>query len=64
MPKNKTHKGIAKRFRISAKGKVKHKRCCAGHLMSTKSGNRKRYLRRPCFLQSVTAAKIKMMLNT
>jgi large subunit ribosomal protein L35 len=52
MPKMKTHKGIKKRVRITAKGKVRHKRANAGHLMSGKSGNRCRSLRRPGILKS------------
>ena len=44
--KHKTHKGLKKRIRITATGKVKYKRANAGHLMSTKSGNRCRALRK------------------
>ena len=45
MPKMKTHKGTKKRFRLSAKGKAKHR--CAGtsHLNSRMSAKRKRKLR-------------------
>jgi len=50
MPKMKTHKGTLKRVRVSATGKVKHKRANAGHLMSGKSGNRCRALRTPSVL--------------
>ena len=32
MPKMKTHKGIKKRFKVSATGKVSHKRCGSSHL--------------------------------
>jgi large subunit ribosomal protein L35 len=46
MPKMKTHKGLAKRVRVSPRGKVKYKRSNAGHLMSGKSGNRCRRLRK------------------
>ena len=43
MPKQKTHKGLKKRVKITATGKVKHKRTGAGHLMSGKnSKHRKR----------------------
>ncbi|HUN80760.1 MAG TPA: 50S ribosomal protein L35 [Phycisphaerae bacterium] len=44
MPKMKRHKGIAKRFKVSANGKVKYKKSNAGHLMSGKGGNRRRRL--------------------
>ncbi len=45
MPKMKTHKGLKKRIRISARGKVKVKKPGSGHLMSHKSGRRCRHLR-------------------
>ena len=64
MPKAKTHKGIAKRIRLTAKGKVRHKSAWARHLMSTKSGNRKRSLRKPAFIQGTVAKKIKRMLGS
>jgi large subunit ribosomal protein L35 len=44
MPKMKRHKGIAKRFKISANGKVKYKKSNMGHLMSGKNGTRCRRL--------------------
>ena len=42
MPKQKTHKGIQKRVRATAKGKFKFRQTGRGHLLSHKSGNRKR----------------------
>lgn len=46
MPKLKTHKGVAKRVGVSPNGKIKRKKAFAGHLMSGKTGNRKRKLKR------------------
>lgn len=46
MPKLKTHKGMKKRFKISATGKVSHKRCGSSHLMSHKSSKRVRRMRK------------------
>jgi large subunit ribosomal protein L35 len=45
--KAKTHKGIKKRFKVTATGKVMHKKCGSSHLMSGKSGKAVRRLRRP-----------------
>ncbi|TDX49074.1 50S ribosomal protein L35 [Orenia marismortui] len=46
MGKMKTHKGTKKRFKKTAKGKFKKKgKAFASHLMTNKSGNRKRKLR-------------------
>ncbi len=46
MPKLKTHKGMKKRFKVSANGKVSHKKCGSSHLMSHKSGKQVRRLRK------------------
>jgi large subunit ribosomal protein L35 len=60
MPKLKTHKGMKKRFKISATGKVQHKRCGSSHLMSHKSGNRVRRLRkRRALIISAEARRIR-----
>ncbi len=45
MPKQKTHKGIKKRVKVTATGKVKFHKHNKGHLQSGKSGNRRRRLR-------------------
>ncbi len=50
MPKLKTHKGMKKRFKVSATGKVSHKRCGSSHLNSHKSGKKIRRLRKKTYL--------------
>ena len=45
MPKQKTHKGTKKRFRLSAKGKVKHRSAGTSHLAARKDQKRIRQLR-------------------
>lgn len=46
MPKAKTHKGIAKRFKVTGSGtKAKHRSANRGHILGKKSGKRKRHLR-------------------
>ena len=42
MPKQKTHKGLSKRVKITAAGKVKRHRSCGSHLMSGKNAKRRR----------------------
>lgn len=44
MPKLKTHKGAAKRFRLTASGKVKRGHSHARHILTKKSTKRKRQL--------------------
>ena len=51
MPKLKTHKGTKKRFKVSANGKVSHKRCGSSHLMSHKNGKQVRRLRKKSVLK-------------
>jgi len=46
MPKLKTKKGAAKRFRITKKGKIKHATCGKGHLLTSKETKRLRRMRR------------------
>jgi large subunit ribosomal protein L35 len=45
MPKQKTHKGTKKRFRLSANGKVKHRSAGTSHLATRKDQKRIRKLR-------------------
>jgi large subunit ribosomal protein L35 len=47
MPKLKTKKGVAKRFKLTKKGKVKYYPGGKGHLLSGKEPERLRSLRRP-----------------
>ena len=46
MPKNKTHSGVKKRFKLTSSGKVKFARPNRGHFLTEKSQGRKRKLRR------------------
>ena len=63
MPKMKTHKGLRKRVKITARGKVRYKSSFTGHLMSGKSGNRCRRLRQPRLLNSSAVQKIRLALG-
>ena len=44
MPKLNTHKGAAKRFRVTATGKIKRGHSHARHILTKKTNKRKRYL--------------------
>lgn len=46
MPKAKTHRGAAKRFRVTRTGKVLHERANLSHNLGKKSSKRKRRLSR------------------
>lgn len=58
MPKQKTHKGIKKRFTVTAKGKAKCRSPFRGHLLSHKSGKRKRQNRCDTVLTGANAIMI------
>ena len=62
MPKLKTKKGVAKRFKITKSGRVKKHSANRGHLLSKKSSKRKRKLRRSSYLTNTEAKKIRRML--
>jgi large subunit ribosomal protein L35 len=42
MPKMKTHRGAAKRFRVTGTGKVMRRKATGNHMLIKKSGSRKR----------------------
>ncbi|WP_010630401.1 50S ribosomal protein L35 [Sporolactobacillus vineae] len=63
MPKMKTHKGAAKRFRKTASGKMKRNHSYTSHMMSHKSQKQKRNLRKSAIATSTLAKKVKKMIN-
>ncbi len=63
MPKLKTHKGVKKRVKITAKGKVKRSMAGKGHLLSGKTGRRKERLKKKTGVSPAFNKKIKRALN-
>jgi len=62
MPKIKTHRGAAKRFKATAGGRVKHKRPFHSHILTSKSTKRKRQQRRPAFASGPELKSLKRLL--
>ena len=62
MPKMKTHRGAAKRFKLSASGKVRYGKAFASHILTSKSTKRKRRLRQNGVLDAVDNKAVKRML--
>ncbi len=62
MPKIKTHKGAAKRFKKTGTGKYKHKQSHARHILTKKSTDRKRHLRGLKIVKSCQENLLKQML--
>ena len=57
MPKQKTHKGLAKRVKVTGGGKVKRGRAGGGHLMSSKTGKRCRTIGQPTGMSKAMTKK-------
>lgn len=62
MPKLKTHKGAAKRFKLTSKGKVSRRHAFARHILTSKGPARKRRLAMDTLLEPGDEAKVKQML--
>ena len=62
MPKQKTHKGLSKRVKVTATGMVKHKRTGAGHLMSGKNAKQRRRVTSSAVVRNAMAKTAKIML--
>ncbi|QIA26811.1 50S ribosomal protein L35 [Thermaerobacter sp. PB12/4term] len=62
MPKMKTHRGAAKRFRRTARGRFKHQRSNRGHLNEKKTGKRMRRLRQPAVLGAADTRTVRKLL--
>jgi large subunit ribosomal protein L35 len=62
MPKLKTHRGAAKRFSFTKKGKVKRSKAFKSHILTKKSTKRKRRLRKVSYASIPNAVTIKKLL--
>lgn len=63
MPKQKSHSGAKKRFKVTKSGKVMINATDRGHFMTEKSQSRKRKLRRGRVLAKTQSKTIKRMIN-
>jgi len=62
VPKLKTNRGAAKRFKKTGTGRVKAKRAFARHILTKKTANRKRGLRTPKFVDPSDRKGIKKLV--
>lgn len=60
--KLKTSKGVAKRFKLTGRGKVKREHAYASHLLTGKSSKRRRHLRKTTLVSHREEKSIKMLL--
>ena len=63
MPKQKTHKGTKKRFRLTASGKAMHRQAGTSHLAARMEQKRKRKLRGTKPISTAMEANIRRALN-
>lgn len=63
MPKLKTRRAVAKRFKVTGKGKLKRSHAFVGHILTKKSPKRKRNLRKSGLVDSKDSARMKKMLG-
>ena len=62
MPKLKTNRSVAKRFRFTKSGKIKKRQAGRGHILGKKSRKRKRHLRKVDYLSNVETKRIRRLL--
>ena len=63
MPKQKTHKGAAKRFKVTAGGKVVRHQAMHSHMLTSKTQKRKRKLRKGVETSPAFACIVKELLH-
>jgi large subunit ribosomal protein L35 len=62
MPKMKTHRGAAKRFKKTGKGKIKRRSNYTSHILGKKSSKRKRQLRKEKIMDNSDQKRIEKLL--
>jgi large subunit ribosomal protein L35 len=62
MSKLKTHRGAAKRFRLTGTGRVKRNKAYSSHILTSKSTKRKRNLRKSALVDKTNERAIKALL--
>ncbi len=62
MPKLKTKRGAAKRFKLTKWGKIKRRKAFSSHLLSKKAPKRKRVLAQPNLVDKSDRVRIKRLL--
>jgi len=62
LPKKKTNRAAAKRFRKTGSGKFKRSKAYKGHLLSSKSSKRKRNLRKSGLVDKADAGRVRRLL--
>jgi len=62
MPKMKTKRAAAKRFRVNGSGKIKRKKAYRSHILASKSTKRKRHLRSSGYVDETNEKQIRELI--
>ncbi|CAK8713629.1 MAG: 50S ribosomal protein L35 [Candidatus Electrothrix sp. AW2] len=62
MPKMKTNRGAAKRFKATGSGKIRRSKAFTSHILTSKSTKRKRNLRQSGLIDAADTKAVKRML--
>ncbi|MCY4508816.1 MAG: 50S ribosomal protein L35 [Acidobacteria bacterium] len=62
MPKMKTHRGAAKRFKTTASGKVVRSQSLKQHILTSKTTKRKRNLRKSALISAADTRRVQRLL--
>lgn len=62
MPKIKTCRGAAKRFKLTKSGKVRRAKAYASHILTSKSQQRKRNLRKSALIAAVDQKNVRRLI--
>ncbi|MCA9755082.1 MAG: 50S ribosomal protein L35 [Candidatus Eisenbacteria bacterium] len=63
MPKMKTKRAAAKRFKLTGSGRLKRRRSMMGHFLTKKASKRKRQLRKTGFVAKADEKRILRVLG-
>jgi large subunit ribosomal protein L35 len=63
MPKMKSHSGAKKRFRKTARGKLRGRHAMTSHMLEHKSARRKRRLSRPVVISRPDRKRVERLLR-
>lgn len=63
MPKMKSHRGVAKRFKVSATGKIRRRRAYGNHMLGKKTSTRKRRVDSPDLVAPADKKRVRRLLG-
>jgi large subunit ribosomal protein L35 len=63
MPKLKTHRGAAKRFKVTGTGKIKRRKAYHSHILAKKSPKRKRGLSSASYVSKADERQVKRLIK-